>query len=96
MPARRGSESPAGHRVDIATADLRAWLCLALLKPGVQVVRVEGVAFVEAVRLAQGLHHVVALVDVQGKHHQVVQHSAAQQHAGDRRVVADRAMAQKA
>jgi hypothetical protein len=38
----------------------------------------------------------IALVDVQGKHHQVVQHSAAQQHAGDRRVVADRAYGAKA
>ncbi|MNG21620.1 hypothetical protein D3C84_1060100 [compost metagenome] len=51
---------------------------MALFKPSVQVVRIEGVAFVETVRLARGLQHVVALVDVQGKHHQVVQHSAAQ------------------
>lgn len=88
------SENLAGHRVDVASFDLRGVDILGvvhqqvvtLAQPGVQVVRIESVAFVEAVRPARGLRHAVTLVDVQrGKHHQIVQHGTALRHARGRR-----------
>ena len=88
------SENLAGHRVDVASFDLRGVAIfgvvhqqlVALAQPGVQVVRVECVAFVEAVRPARGLRHAATLVDVQqGKHHQIFQHGAALRHARGRR-----------